>query len=315
MKTLTQRITLKSNNHYGTRLPPEATGRALMKIAHAVQSAISMALRGRSRARGPAPAWLSAAADIRFVGHEGEGDSVLCFEAPRLGAAASEVYDQGLLWDIRPDKDDTGLDLLADVIDDVAGGKEDSARFDHSLLRSIAGFKSVLNGEFQEIVFHTRRYEAPRYLSLNPNTISSAERLFSATPVPQRVRVIGLLDMIRVSTQSFALRLDEGQETRGVLVTGQIVEARDLLEKRVLVLGKAVYRPSGSLLRIDAESISLTTAESSLWSRVPTPTGKTLDVASLRKPQGPRSGVAAIIGQWPGQESDEEIREMLEEIS
>jgi hypothetical protein len=32
-------------------------------------------------------------------------------------------------------------------------------------------------------------------------------------------------------------------------------------------------------------------------------------------PQGPRSGINAIFGRWPGDESDEEIMEALERLS
>ena len=70
---------------------------------------------------------------------------------------------------------------------------------------------------------------------------------------------MGKLDMVRHSTRSFALLLADGQEIRGVL------EARDpeLLQKHfgkeITIFGKAIYRPSGSLLRLDAEEIVDTT--------------------------------------------------------
>ncbi len=38
-------------------------------------------------------------------------------------------------------------------------------------------------------------------------------------------------------------------------------------------------------------------------------------VRELHKRQGPRSGVAAIIGRWPGDETDEEIDKALAAIS
>ena len=53
----------------------------------------------------------------------------------------------------------------------------------------------------------------------------------------QRVRVVGTLDMLRASTQKFALRLDDGQEVRGVLVSGSIVDAAARMNSRALVLG------------------------------------------------------------------------------
>jgi hypothetical protein len=40
-----------------------------------------------------------------------------------------------------------------------------------------------------------------------------------------------------------------------------------------------------------------------------------LDLAALHVPQGPDSGINAIIGKWPGNESEEEILALLEELS
>lgn len=40
-----------------------------------------------------------------------------------------------------------------------------------------------------------------------------------------------------------------------------------------------------------------------------------LDLNALDQPQGPDTGINAIIGKWPGDESDEEIIALLEEMS
>ena len=40
-----------------------------------------------------------------------------------------------------------------------------------------------------------------------------------------------------------------------------------------------------------------------------------LDRRALHQPQGLSSGINAIIGRWPGDESDEEIMALLEELS
>jgi hypothetical protein len=45
------------------------------------------------------------------------------------------------------------------------------------------------------------------------------------------------------------------------------------------------------------------------------PLVRRLDIAALHQPQGPDSGINAIIGKWPGDESEEEILALLEELS
>ncbi|MFG0335295.1 MAG: hypothetical protein ACF8TS_18200, partial [Maioricimonas sp. JB049] len=88
-----------------------------------------------------------------------------------------------------------------------------------------------------------------------------------------------------------------------------------LLNSRVLVRGTAVFRPSGRLLRVDADALDLSTDESDIWSRMPTAAVEKLDESQLRKRQGARTGMAAILGKWPGDESDKQISEALEQLS
>lgn len=314
MSHVTQTITLTSDRHYGRRLPPQALGHALTVIPAVVRQSVSMAFRGRSVVQGPRPRWLQSAADIRFIDHEGDDETTLVFEAPTLGEAAPELYQQQEFWSTRPDASMTGLDLFGDVVRDVADQNEDSDRFDKSLLGSLLGFRSVLDDAFRDLRFSSTRADTGTAV-INQAVLVTAKQFRETTPHPQRVRVVGTLDMVRASTQSFALRLDDGQEARGILVSGSVVDAAAQLNSRVLVLGRAVYRASGRLLRIDADEIKGAEREPSFWSRVPTPRTRRFDPSALHVPQGPRTGVSAIIGRWPGDETDEEIAAWLERTS
>ncbi|MFL6263377.1 MAG: hypothetical protein ACJ76Y_27085 [Thermoanaerobaculia bacterium] len=42
---------------------------------------------------------------------------------------------------------------------------------------------------------------------------------------------------------------------------------------------------------------------------------KKFDRSVLHQPQGPDSGLNAIMGKWPGDETDEEILALLEKLS
>ena len=65
-----------------------------------------------------------------------------------------------------------------------------------------------------------------------------------------------MLDMIRASTAAFAVKADDGNELRGVLTSGNMDSLAELFKQRVLILGRAVFKPSGKLLRIEAEQIA-----------------------------------------------------------
>jgi len=144
--------------------------------------------------------------------------------------------------------------------------------------------------------------------------IQTAQEFEATTPLPQRVRVVGTLDMVRASTQSFALRLDDGQEVRGVLLSGTVLETALHLDKRVLVLGSAIYRASGRLLRIDADEITMSEGESPLFSKIPPAKKRRFDLKEVLREQSHKKGVGAILGQWLGDETDEQVEQALRDL-
>lgn len=121
--------------------------------------------------------------------------------------------------------------------------------------------------------------------------------------------------MIRMSSQGFEILLRDGTRAWGVLIEGDMTALAPLFGQRVSVQGTAVYRPSGRLLRIDAVLVEAHAGESSLWSVIPPPRKRKIDVRQLMRLQGPTTGVSAFFGTWPGEESDEEWEEMVEGLS
>lgn len=310
------KVALRSTERHGRRMPAVPVGRLVFHVPEVLRGCVSMAFQRRSKMPGHPPAWLKAASDVRVLDIAGGDETVVRFDAPLLGDAAPELYQQEELWPSRPDAEDTGFDLLGDVIDDVASGNEDSERFDTQLLQSLAGFRRVLNNSYQEMVISGHRYAPSGPAIVSKQTIATARDLLSKTPPPRRLRLVGVLDAVRISTQTFALKLDDGHEVRGVLSSGEFDGVLRLLtaKERVLVRGDALFRPSGQLLLIDAEDVESGVGESPIWSRLPQVAQGPLRVSSYRKRQTRTSGLAAVIGRWPGDETDEEIQEALEAL-
>jgi hypothetical protein len=146
-------------------------------------------------------------------------------------------------------------------------------------------------------------------------TTENSVRLVGRTPTPHRIRLVGALDGLEASTQRFSLLLDSGDRVSGVYPEEISDQLRKLWKRRVLVLGTSIFRASGNLLRVEAESIEDGANGSSIFSTPPVASASRLDPNRLRKTQGPRSGMAAIMGRWPGDETEEEIEAALEQIS
>jgi hypothetical protein len=314
MKTVLQRVVLKGEQHWGSKPPAAAVGEVMRLVPAAVQFSIRMAFEGRSTIQGARPAWLEAASDVRFVDLEGTDDTTLLFEMPQLGEAAPDLYAQRELWPSRPEPTDTGFDLLGDVVSDVSHANADSERFDNPLLRKLGRFDRALKGSFQSMDIVAGRYSAAAPATITRQVIETAKELTNTTPPSQAVRVYGRLDMIRASTQSFALKLTNGDEVRAVSEGFDVGCLTEFFQKNVLVLGKAVYRPSGRPLRIDATGVMIAGDDQKFFSRVPPPRVMP-ERRTARRPLPGKGGVAAIFGKWPGDESDREIDAALAELS
>jgi hypothetical protein len=147
---------------------------------------------------------------------------------------------------------------------------------------------------------------------LDPDVASPAR-----TPEDRRVMVAGKLEMIRHSDRRFTLVLPAGEVLRGVASERvDISDLAGLFGKHVLVSGTVKFRPSGSVLRVEADHIEPASADDvAVFSSAPAPLVDDLDPHARSLPLGLGSGLAAIVGQWPGDETDEQILAALAELS
>ena len=310
-------IRLESDQHFDGRLPTHHLGFLLAELPVVIRGSVSMALRNRSKAPGKQPSWLKRASDLRFTGHEGNGVTHLRFELPTLEDAATEVYQQKELFDSgRPNGKLTGLDLFMGVVRDIDAVQADSIAFDPQLLHQFKKFNRFFkSGPFSGFQILGSLPDSCGEIRVTRSTIENAVRLYGRTPTPQRVRLVGNLDGLEASTQRFSLLLDSGERVTGVYPEEISDTLQRLWRKRVLVLGTSVFRASGNVLRVEAESIDDGANASSLFSTLPIASSGRLDKNRLRKPQGTRSGMAAIMGRWPGDETEDEIEAALERMS
>ncbi len=304
---------LHTADGYGSRLPLDFSGDVFRQLAPMMSSSVRMAIEGTSTHVGAPPMWLRRASDVRFVGlSEGKNcATVLHLEAPSLGEAAEEIYEQGTLWDTKPAADDTAVNVFARVTSEVRRGNPDSALYDRHLLKHFSHSTRLFQHKLVSMDVPDRSATA----QLDREVAIRATELTDRTPSPRQVRVVGNLDMIRHSTRSFEMLLDEGRIIRGVLEDGGHMETlKALLGKTVLVVGRAIYRPSGALLRVDAQAVGEGAGEPKLFGKVPPPIEHRQPTARLRISEQTKRGVPGFFGKWPGDETDEELLAMLRDV-
>jgi hypothetical protein len=271
------------------------------------QRSARLVAEGRSGARGPAPAWLTSAADLRISKFE-PGSLDLELQAPRLSDVAPEIFAQQQLFPAGTSADASAFDLFLDAAQDAAQGKRDSERLDAGVL-DILGRASALfaRGGTRLTIAGAGRAS----IVLDPPAAQTIRALADETPPSRVTRVRGVLDTLTVSTKSLMLRLEDGRQLRGFATDVAIETLKELHGKDTVLEGHVTFRPSGEALRIQVEAAFAAKAGDVLWTQLPK-----VEPAVTR----PRASVApvgldAFFGKWPGDETDDELATALEDLS
>ena len=146
--------------------------------------------------------------------------------------------------------------------------------------------------------------------------VIAASELSAATPLSRRVRVAGRLDLMGASQALLKLEIKSGVAVTAVWEGVLEIEAlKDYFNRDVVIEGVGVFRPSGALLRVDADAIAFAGAQDEFFRQVPGPLvlPDYSSVTPLRP--GEKSPFNRILGSIPAEETDEEFAAAVEALS
>ena len=316
MKLLERTFELRGPEGLGVKPRPELIGPVFTHLHDTLQDAVRMGFLHSSRARGRLSAALRAAADVHYLGHssESEGVTLLRFEVPTFGSAASELFGQQLLWEDGPQADQTAFELLGAALGDVRLRRKESNRFDPPLLRRIGSYRRLLNRGIVSIGLPDTDLAEPG--RIDSEAVNAAAELGAITPSSRRVRVAGRLHVMVASQAVLKLDIRSGIAVTAVWEGALPVEAlKEYFNREVVIEGTGVFRPSGLLLRVDADAIGLAGAQDEFFRKVPVaPTAPDYSVLARLRP-GEKSPYDRILGSIPGEETDEEFAAAVEALS
>ena len=254
---------------------------------------------------------LRAAADVRFLGLEGDGDATLLhFAAPSFSSVAADLFRQGTLWDDGPRPNETAFDLFGSALHDVAERREESDAFDKGLLRRIHSYQRILREGVDCIGMPDTPLD--RRGHIDSAVVNAARDLMAATPRSRRVRVTGRLDVMGVSQSVLKLEVQPHLFVVAAWEGESAVDSlKDFLNRDVVIEGIAVFRPSGSLLRIDTDALVPASLNDEFFRSVPTATLQPDYQKLIRLKPGEKPAYAQLLGSLPPEESDEEFEAAL----
>ena len=191
----------------------------------------------------------------------------------------------------------------------------DSDRYDIGLLQRFDRYHTVFaKQEVTELLILGHPSRAAKPCRVLPDFADHARSLYLQTPTPGRVRVAGRLDMVQASTLAFELELPTGERIRGVWKGEELETLRTLLNSDVVASGTAVYRPSGGVLRVDADALSPQGPADAFFAVAPKPSAARHDLKSLLGPQSNKGGVAKMWERLTADETDEEFLAALSNL-
>jgi hypothetical protein len=282
------------------------------RMIEGAQRALRLRTQGRSTATGPLPGLIARAAD--FSVEIREGSTVLEFEAPTLREADPEYFAQEDLFpDIAPEL--TSYDYLAGTLNSALRNPNESV-VDMQMVQLLTKYQQIFDRGIEYIEFRPHRDVVSKPLVVRESDLRDLKQLERQIPPPQAVRMAGHLDLIKFSDGTFTIKLPTGEKVRGVTNESQRHRLHELWGSEAMIIGTAFFGPSKRIIRVEAQIVRPATEKDlQLWAIPPEPQLVRMSDTRLKVPQGPRSGINAVIGKWPGDEDDAEIVRALEQLS
>jgi hypothetical protein len=216
------------------------------------------------------------------------------------------LFLQRLLWDDGPKPEDTAFELFGAALHDVAARRTESNSFDPGMLRRIRTYHRILTRGIDRITMPDT--VAERRGQIDAGVIVAASELYAVTPAARRLRVTGRLDVMGASQGVLKLDIRPGEVVTALWEGEEPVESlREFFNQDVVVEGVGVFRPSGSLLRIDADAIAAASSQDEFFRQVPSAVIQRDYHKVARLKAGEKSAYAQLRGSLSGDETDEEF--------
>ena len=317
LKLVERSFLLEAHDGLGAKPRPELIGPVLTHLHETLRDSVRMGFLHTSRTKGRIPKGLKRAADVRFVGHEkagAEGTS-LHFEVPRFGDVAGDLFAQRQLWDDGPKPEETAFELLGAALHDVQLRRVESSRFDPMLLMRFKSYGRIIRrGRLDRIVLADAAL--PQQARFDADVVGAAHELSDATPRPRRVRISGRLDVLGASQGVLKLQVAGGGNVTARWEGEDSIESlAPLFNRDVVCEGIGVFRPSGSLLRIDADALDAAGAGDLAFAVIPRAIPRRDVLREVRLRAGEPSVYRSFIGSIPSDEGDDEFAAAVEAMS
>ena len=188
--------------------------------------------------------------------------------------------------------------------------KGDLDNLDKPLLKSLMKFKRSFEHD-DEVFSFSNRNTIPE-IEIRKQDFKKIENLEESIPEPKKVMVNGMLDEMKISKSKLGLITSDGNVNLFVTEKSLLPELREYLGREVTISGTAHFKPNGTVSFIQVDEYSEPGETDKVFNRKPRAMGTEQQVLFQLKAGKKQNPLNDLIGSWPGDESLDELLEMLD---
>lgn len=302
-------ITLKGYPTENGKIPFSLLKGLSEQLTRLAESTILSYVEGSSKIkRGKAAEWLSNSIEFNLTGIH-EGSTILDIEAPilseHIGNVQLPIFQE---FDISKLSESSALDLSFFAYEQALHNKEESFLLDKNLLSEITKLNKLLQSDDAEIIFESNSTK----LGITKSTLSGIKVLEEKTPPSIKAKITGKLDVLQHSKSQLEL-VTNGKKMRAKLSdTLNFDDVLELFGEDVSISGIANFNPAGKITSFEIQAINKAASEDDYFRSFPQTIFKEFDLQRIAEANEYRgSNLDKIIGKWPGDESTDELLELL----
>ncbi len=154
----------------------------LDSLVNFAETSIRVLVTGHGARKGRKPKWLSDSTNFTVVGISQDSTEIE-ISAPTLREAVYEFQHQDF-WLIKPEFDDTALDIMSLAVHEIQQSYPPGNRIDESVVQAIASFKRVVNQPTINLTIHPLEGKG-RPIELDFEVIDRAHQRLRESIAPQ----------------------------------------------------------------------------------------------------------------------------------
>lgn len=187
---------------------------------------------------------------------------------------------------------------------------EDKNMIDEPLIDELLKFRKFFQTDTEKVLL-TNRSSIPE-IEFSRKEIDKIECLFKTIPQPQKTVVAGVIDEMKFSREQVILTTSENKKIVVIVAKDLFVDLKEFFGQEIAINGMAHFKPGGQLSYVKMESFSESNERlKAMFSKKPHKITSQQQIA-LQLRQGKKANpIDELIGQWPGEETDEEFEQML----